>query len=175
MPASGRMEPRTIDYSDVSFDVLGDLLSFYARSMSIALNRDYDQAISQVELAHGTGKVSVLLMVHANPGIRPSVIAHFIQRDRSAMARLLEQMKGHGLIEHKIDAEERRAHELYLTPKGEKLVDQVRRIAREQSDRFFGVLDKGDQAQLLRILKRLYEHHVSPLPNRHGNPSEAAA
>jgi DNA-binding MarR family transcriptional regulator len=165
MAGHDRSEPRTIDYSSVSLDILHDLLSFHARSVGIALNRDYDQAIGKVALAHGTGKVSTLLMVHANPGIRPSVIAHFIGRDRSSMARLLEQMKRSGLIDQKVDAEERRAHELYLTPKGEKLVDEVRRIALEQSQRFFGVLDAADQAQLLRILMRLYEHHVSPLPH----------
>ena len=73
-------------------------------------------------MARGTGKVSVLLLTAANPGIRPSVIAHFIHKDRAAMARLIEQMKVNGLIEHKVDADERRAHELYLTPKGESLL-----------------------------------------------------
>lgn len=175
MAGSDRSEPRTINYSDVSLDILGDLLSFHARSVSIALNRDYDQAIGKVALAHGTGKVSTLLMVHANPGIRPSVIAHFIGRDRSSMARLLEQMKRNGLIDQKIDAEERRAHELYLTPKGEELVAEVRRIALDQSQRFFGVLDAADKAQLLRILMRLYEHHVSQLPNGSAAKAEIAA
>jgi DNA-binding MarR family transcriptional regulator len=172
---NGRSEPRTIDYSDVSFDILGDLLSYYARSMSIALNRDHDQAIAEVELAHGYGKVSVLLMTHANPGIRPSVIAHFAQKDRSAMAKLIEQMKRQGLVEHKVDADERRAHELYLTPKGEELVVQVRKIATEQSDRFFGVLDAADRHHLLRILKRLYEHHVSALPRAVAAEADRAA
>jgi DNA-binding MarR family transcriptional regulator len=157
--------PRTADFSAVSFDILGDLLSFYARSVSIVLNRDYDRAIGKVALAHGTGKVSVLLMVHANPGIRPSVIAHFIDKDRSAMARLIDQMKRNGLIEQKVDAQERRAHELYLTPKGEKLVDEVRRIAQDQSDRFFSVLEEPDRADLLRILMTLYQRHVTPLPD----------
>jgi DNA-binding MarR family transcriptional regulator len=144
---SGRAAPRTIDYSEVSFDVLGGLLSFYARSVSIALNRDYDQAIG-----------------HANPGIRPSVIAHFIQKDRSAMAKLIDQMKRQGLVEQKVDAEERRAHELYLTPRGEELVADVRKIAKEQSDRFFSVLDEQDRRDLLRILMTLYQRHVTPLP-----------
>lgn len=164
MMRNRRPQPRTIDYSEVSFDILGDLLSFHARSMGIALNRDYDQAIGKVALARGTGKVSVLLMVHANPGIRPSVIAHFIQKDRSAMAKLIEQMKRNGLLEQKVDALERRAHELYLTQKGEALVAKVRKIAQQQSDAFFSVLDEPDRAHLRRILIALYQRHVAPLP-----------
>src|SRR3954466_9972101 len=81
--APSRLEPRTIDYSDVSLDILGNLLSFHARTVGLALNRAYDQDIAEISLARGTGKVSVLLLTAANPGIRPSVIAHFIHKDRA--------------------------------------------------------------------------------------------
>lgn len=162
--APPRPEPRTIDYSDVSLDMLGTLLSFHARTVGLALNKSYDQEIGEVSLAKGTGKVSVLLLTAANPGIRPSVIAHFIHKDRAAMARLIEQMKDHGLIEHKVDAEERRAHELYLTPQGESLLEPVRKIALRHSARFFGALTADEQALLLRLLMKLYEAHVAPLP-----------
>ena len=162
--APPRLEPRTIDYSDVSLDILGSLLSFHARTVGLALNKSYDHEIADVSLARGTGKVSVLLLTAANRGIRPSVIAHFIHKDRGAMARLIEQMKSNGLIEHKIDADERRAHELYLTPKGESLLERVRAIALGQSARFFGVLSQGEQAELLRLLMKLYEAHVALLP-----------
>ena len=75
--------PKTVDYSDIDFDIFKDLLSFYYRSVSLALNRDYDSKIGKVSLARGTGTVSTLLLVGANPGIRPSVIAHFIWRKKS--------------------------------------------------------------------------------------------
>lgn len=163
--APPRPEPRTIDYSNVSLDILGTLLSFHARTVGLALNKSHDHEIAAVSLARGTGKVSVLLLTAANPGIRPSVIAHFIHKDRAAMARLIEQMKNNGLIEHKVDADERRAHELYITPKGEGLLGRVRAIALGHSARFFGVLDAGEQASLLRLLMKLYEAHVAPLPS----------
>jgi len=162
--APPRLEPRTIDYSDISLDVLGSLLSFHARTVGLALNKSYDHEIADVALARGTGKVSVLLLTAANPGIRPSVIAHFIHKDRAAMARLIEQMKVNGLIKHQIDADERRAHELYLTAKGERLLGRVRAIALGQSARFFGVLSESEQAELLRLMMKLYEAHVAPLP-----------
>jgi DNA-binding MarR family transcriptional regulator len=162
--APARLEPRTIDYSDVSLDILGTLLSFHARTVGLALNKSHDHEIAAVSLPKGTGKVSVLLLTAANPGIRPSVIAHFIHKDRAAMARVIEQMKSHGLIEHKVDAEERRAHELYITPKGASLLERVRAIALGQSARFFGVLSPTEQAELLRMLMKLYEAHVAALP-----------
>jgi DNA-binding MarR family transcriptional regulator len=160
----GQSAPKTVDYSSIKFDIFTDLLSFYYRSVSLALNRDYDPKIAKVSLARGTGKVSTLLLVGANPGIRPSVIAHFILKDRSAMARLLDQMKRNGLLVEKVSATERRAHELYLTPKGYALIDRVRAIALQQSGDFFSVLSAADRQHLLGILKKLYETHIADLP-----------
>jgi DNA-binding MarR family transcriptional regulator len=158
--------PKTVDYSNIKFDILKDLLSFYSRSVSLALNRDYDAKIGKISLARGTGKVSTLLLVGVNPGIRPSVIAHFILKDRSAMARLLDQLKRSGLLVEKVSAAERRAHELYLTPKGHALLDRVRSIAVKQSGDFFSVLSAAEQAQLLGLLKKLYQGHIADLPTR---------
>ena len=153
-------QPKTADVSAVKLDILENLLSYYMRVVSVVLNRDYDHVLSTVSLAHGTGKVSTLLMVAANPGIRPSVLAHYVLRDRSAMTRLLQQMKSAGLIIEQISDKERRARELYLTAKGKSLVGRVRSLASQQSDAFFGVLSSGEQKQLMELLKKLYSNHV---------------
>lgn len=153
-------QPKTADVSAVKLDILENLLSYYMRVVSVVLNRDYDHVLSGVSLAHGTGKVSTLLMVAANPGIRPSVLAHYVLRDRSAMTRLLQQMKTAGLIVEQISDKERRARELYLTAKGKSIVDKVRGLASQQSDAFFSVLSPADQKQLMGLLKKLYSSHV---------------
>lgn len=165
-PAQLRKEqqPKTADISGVSLDILENLLSFYMRCVGVSLNRDYDHVLSSVSLAHGTGKVTTLLMVASNPGIRPSVLAHYVLRDRSAMTRLLHQMKTAGLIVEQISSKERRARELYVTSKGKALVDRVRALATEQSDAFFSVLSPGERQQLMTLLKTLYEHHVAERP-----------
>jgi DNA-binding MarR family transcriptional regulator len=160
-PRPTRRQPRTSGHRTIDFDVLEDLLSFYMRGVSLELNRDFDHAIAQVALAKGTGKTSVLLFVAANPGIRPSVIAHYIFKDRSAMARLLDQMEGNGLIVEVASRRERRARELYLTEKGQRLVDRVREIAQRQSAEFFAPLSDREQAQLLQTLKKLYRHRLA--------------
>lgn len=164
-PAQVRKEqqPKTADLSDVKLDILERLLSFYMRSVSIALNRDFDHKLASVSMAHGTGKVSTLLMTASNPGIRPSVLAHFIQRDRSAMTRLLDQMKTAGIIVEKISDEERRARELYVTAKGKSLIDRVRELSAAQSDDFFSVLSSEERDQLMVLLKKLYYHHLTDL------------
>ncbi len=157
--------PKTIDYSNVDFGICGDLLSFYVQTVNILVSKDLHEQMEALAMIGGTGRMSTLLLVSANPGLRPSVLAHFILKDRSAMGKLLEQMERAGLLEQKVSSAERRARELYLTPKGRALAQQVREVARRQSDDFFSVLTDEEQDTLLRILRKVYESYVDTVPS----------
>jgi len=161
----GFRSPKTIDHSGIDFDIFGDLLSFFARTVVMALNQDLDARMDGLPVARGTGKISALLLVGANPGIRPSVVAHYILKDRAAMARLLAELQMAGLIEQRVSARERRARELYLTEAGQGLRSRVETIALSQDDAFFTALSAGEQRVLLGLLKKLYGAHVASLPD----------
>ena len=152
--------PRTADITEIDIDILGDLLSFYIRVINLVLGRDLDNQMQGTPVARGTGKISTLLLVAANPGIRPSVIAHFVMKDRSAMVRILSQLRRAGLLRQSVSATERRAHELYLTPKGQAIVAQVRDIATRQSEAFFAMLSGEERQTLHRLLEKVY-HSVT--------------
>ena len=49
-------------------------------------------------------------------------------------------------------------------PRAPSLLERVRAIALGHSARFFGVLAPTEQAELLRMLMKLYEAHVAALP-----------
>jgi DNA-binding MarR family transcriptional regulator len=156
--------PKTADYLNIDFDVFGDLLSFFVRSVNLIVSRDLDEKMEPLALAGGTGKISTILLTGANPGIRPSVLAHFIQKDRSAMGKLIERMERAGLLEQKISASERRARELYLTDKGRAMVPKVRAVIRRQDDDFFGMLTLEERKALLGLLRKIYSSHIDMVP-----------
>ena len=108
-PRRGLKPPKTIDYLNIDFDIFGDLLSFYVRTLNLLVSRNLDTRMEELGLAGGTGKIATLLLVGANPGIRPSVLAHIIRKDRSAMGKLLDAMGEAGLVEQRVSPEERRA------------------------------------------------------------------
>ena len=81
--------PKTIAYQHIDFDVLDSLVGFYVRTVNLLVSQDLDAHTESLSLAGGTGKISTILMVDSNPGLRPSVLAHFIRKDRSAMTKLL--------------------------------------------------------------------------------------
>lgn len=154
----GGQKPTAIEHVDL--DVLEDTLSFYIRSMNIAVSRDLDERLDGLDVARGTGKVSTLLLVDSHPGIRPSVIAQMIMKDRSAMGRLVDQMVEHKLLTRRTSPSERRAQELYVTPKGAALAGKVRKIVTKQSTDFFSFMPAEDQAHLMDILRRAYRQIV---------------
>ena len=157
--------PKTIAYQHLDFDIFGSLLSFYVRTVNTLVSQDLDAETAELGLSGGTGKISTLLLVGANPGIRPSVLAHFIRKDRSAMGKLLETMEQAGLIEQKISRFERRARELYLTDKGRALAQRTRTVVRRQDDEFFAALDAREREQLLGLLRKVYETFLDMVPH----------
>lgn len=156
--------PKTIDYQNIDFDIFGTLLSFYVRSVNLLVSQDLDRQTTELGLSGGTGKIATVLLVGANPGIRPSVLAHFIRKDRSAMGKLLDQMGRGGLIEQRVSRVERRARELYLTSKGYALVQRTREVVRRQDDDFFAVLGDGEREQLLGLLRKVYVSYLDMVP-----------
>jgi DNA-binding MarR family transcriptional regulator len=147
---------RPTSAAEVNLDVLEDTLSFYIRTVNLAVSRDLDERLDGLDVARGTGKITTLLLVDSHPGIRPSVIAQLILKDRSAMGRLVEQMMEHGLLTRQISAEDSRAQELYITPKGAELAKRIRVLVTKQSKDFFHFIPEDEQAALMDILRRAY-------------------
>jgi DNA-binding MarR family transcriptional regulator len=141
---------------DIDIDVLEDTLSFYIRSINLAVSRDLDEKLEGLDVARGTGKITTLFLVDGNPGIRPSTIAKLILKDRSATGRLIDQMEEHGLLFRETSADDSRAQELYITEKGHELAERVRGIVTRQSREFFSDMSDEEHKLVIDILRRTY-------------------
>lgn len=154
-PTSTAQTPTRVDHVDL--DVLENVLSFFIRAIDTSLSRDLDQRLANLEVAKGKGKITALLLIDSHPGIRPSVLADFAMRDRSAMGRILDTMEQQGLISRRNNVEDNRAQELYITGKGAALAVKVREIVVQQSEDFFDrIIPQEEQKVLIDILKRAY-------------------
>ncbi|GGE12841.1 MarR family transcriptional regulator [Aureimonas endophytica] len=139
---------------DVDLGVLDGTLSFFIRSINIAVTRDLDRRLDGLDVARGTGKITTLFLVERHPGIRPSVIADVILKDRSAMGRILDDMEGHGLL-YRETAEDARAQALFLTERGRALAAEVRGIVASSRD-FFAEIDDAEYEAAMAVLRRIY-------------------
>lgn len=138
------------------FDILEDLLSFYVRVVNHSVSRDLDRSLRGLQVARGTGKVSTLILVDANPGIRPSTIAQLTLKDRAAIARMVDGFIEAGLMIKQVCEAEQRAQALYLTDAGRAMAARVREIVTAQSDAFFHDISEDERRVLIGLLGRVY-------------------
>lgn len=151
--------------ADIGLDVLEDTLSYYIRSINIAISRDLDRSLDGLEVARGTGKITTLLLVDRHPGIRPSVIARMILRDRSAMVRLVDQMAESGLLTREAAPDDNRAQGLFITGRGRAVAERIRPLVVKQSRDFFPDITDEEHAMLIRVLGRTYRRIVGLEPD----------
>ncbi len=144
----------------ISLDVLDGALSYYIRTLNMAVSRDLDDRLAGLAVAKGTGKITTLLLVDRHPGIRSSVIAQLILRDRSSMVRLVDQMEDNGLLTRETDASDNRAQGLFITRKGRLLADKIRPIVVKQSRDYFSDLNDDEHRLVISLLGRTYRRIV---------------
>lgn len=137
-------------------EVLEHAFSYYIRCIDGVVSRDLDRRMAHLEVARGKGKITALLLVDGYPGIRPSVIAEVLMRDRPSTGRILDQLVAHGLIRRGRDAEDQRAQALSITPHGAEVAAEVRAIIRQQEAEFFDFIAPEDRDQFMAQLRRAY-------------------
>lgn len=137
-------------------EVLESAFSYYIRAIDAVVSRDLDRRMAHVEMARGKGKITALLLIDGYPGIRPSVIAEVLMRDRPATGRIIEQLVAHGLVERGQAEDDQRAQSLRATGKGRLAAAEVRRIIRRQEAEFFDFIAPEDRAHFMAILRRTY-------------------
>lgn len=139
--------------------VLTSLLSFQLRMLSHSINRAYSEAFADTDAATGTGKLTTLLLVSANPGISQSEAGRVQHKDRAAMVRIVDHLEQSGLLVREPDPAERRRHRLVLTRRGVAEVKRYIRIAKTYDETFFSVLNPAEQRSLVRIVRKLRRIH----------------
>ena len=88
-------------------------------------------------------------------GITQSVLGEVLGTARSGAMMLADWLEGRGLAERRHRPDDGRAWGLYLTAKGERLLETLRRRVRAQDQRFAARLTKTDQRKLLQFLEKL--------------------
>ena len=145
-----QVQPEHID-----LDVLDSALSFFIRALHVAVTRDWDARVADLAAIRGTGKVTALLLIHNHPGIRPSVIAQLVLKNRSEMGRILDGLEANGLITRRTSSTDSRAWALFLTDAGEQMVQAIRSRV-EESRSFFGDLTQEEYDAVIGPLRALY-------------------
>jgi DNA-binding MarR family transcriptional regulator len=97
---------------------------------------------------------AVLNFLRAREGAIQQEIGSAMGIDPSTMVSLIDQLEGAGLAQRRPRPTDRRAREIAITAKGNRMLESGRRIALEVEDEVLQGLSAGERAQLLALMRR---------------------
>lgn len=97
----------------------------------------------------------VLNVLERNPGITQQAIGEHAGVDPSTMVATLDSLEARGLAERRPHPGDRRKRSVQLTPEGERVLHEGRKVAAAVGKEVFGTLSGEERDQLNGILRKL--------------------
>lgn len=97
----------------------------------------------------------VMTMVHAQPGITQRQLHDETAIDPSSMVAALDELEKMGLAERRPHPEDRRAHTIFLTDRGQRALERAKARAGELHREFFRGLTAREISTLHALLRKL--------------------
>ena len=129
---------------------LPGLLGYRLRLAQQAVFRDFASSVGEVS----PGRVGILFLVEANPGVTQSRLARAVHLDRSTMVGVIDALEARVLIERR-RGEDRRTNGLWLTRGGRALVERLKRRIEAHERRIANRLTAAERGQLIGLLEKL--------------------
>jgi len=104
-----------------------------------------------------SGVLAYLSRAMGEPNIDQNGLAARMGIDRSNVSLLIDRLTVRGLVDRKVNPENRRAHLLTLTPAGEKMHARTRPRFNAGQQQILAVLRPAEREQLLELLVRVVE------------------
>jgi DNA-binding MarR family transcriptional regulator len=150
--ARRRGEPRA--RPTVNTDVLTGLLGFRMRLAMTELRRSYLKNVAEGQVRPGFA--SLLQLIAVNPNASQAELAEALHLDKATLVALIDRAESAGWLSRQRAQQDRRRHELVLTPRG---VEKVKKLARQTDqfdEKFRARFTAKELARLMEYLERIY-------------------
>ena len=134
--------------------ILANLVGYRLRRAQQAVFRDFAASVATGQRDISPGRVGLLFLVEANPGVTQSRLAQAVQIERSTMVGVLHALEARGLLERRRGLD-RRTNGLWLTRAGAELTLQLKRRITAHERRVAARLSAAERRQLLALLEKL--------------------
>ena len=123
-----------------------------------SLRRAFDRRVAPLGVTRAQWRV--LAWLGREPGLRQVELAEHIEVEPITLCRIVDRLEESGLVERRRDPDDRRAWRLYLTVKGEPLLDELRILAAAMAREAFA----GVPPQTIELLRQSLAQVRSNLP-----------
>ncbi len=135
-------------------------LGYLLQRLAFCLARQSDQVL-QEQLGIGFSQFKILMVLGWNPSVRQRSIADKLGQTEAGISRQIKLLKDRGLLETRINPENRREHITVLTPKGQRLTEKAMELISDYHQPMFEQLNDKQKERLVEGLNILY-HYACP-------------
>ncbi len=121
--------------------------------VSRLLRRSFDERARSIGVTRPQWQVLTLLKLHE--GINQGGLAELLEVEPITLGRMIDRLQEAQLVERRPDPADRRAWRLFLTGKGEGLLDDLRPAAHETIELALDGLGAEERDELMDILRRM--------------------
>ncbi|WP_120717551.1 MarR family winged helix-turn-helix transcriptional regulator [Tsuneonella amylolytica] len=133
-------------------DNIGSLLGDSSR----LLRREFDARVRDIGVTWPQWQVLTTLRRHE--GINQGGLAEQLDVEPITVCRMVDRLQDAALVERRADPADRRSWRLFLTPRAEALLDQLRPIAERLFEEALDGIAEADRAALQAMLERIRDN-----------------
>jgi DNA-binding MarR family transcriptional regulator len=146
-------------------------VGFTLSSLGYAVSRRFRETLAPLHLE--PREFALLRAVAAAEGQSQQALGERLLIPASRMVAFVDALQERGLLERRINPQDRRAHALHLTEAGRELLGRAVTAAIGLEREICAELDDGDRERLLDLMQRVGVRLGQP-PDAHGAPVHSA-
>jgi DNA-binding MarR family transcriptional regulator len=132
---------------------MDELLGYQLRLAYIAISRHFARAMAHLDLTQK--QTGVLWLIGGNGGVSQIMLAKELDMDRASMMAIIDKLEDRGLITRERSRHDARRQELFLTPKGRKVLTQSKASLAKHEHWMTSRFSDSEVAMLMDLLQRI--------------------
>jgi DNA-binding MarR family transcriptional regulator len=133
--------------------IMDDNLAAMLADTARLMRRAFDARARQIGVTRPQWRV--LSVLHRFEGINQGGLAEMLEVEPITVCRMVDRLQEADLVERRLDPEDRRSRLLFLTPKAEALLGQLRPLGEEMLEEALSGVDDKDRHILLTSLSQM--------------------
>lgn len=130
-------------------------VGYLIQHTAMSLHRQSDQML-QERLGIGFSQFKIMMVLQWNPAVRQRHTAENLGQTEASISRQIKLMHDEGLLQTRVNEQNRREHITTLTRKGERLADEANAVLNHYYAPVMAALSDKQQRYLMEILQVMH-------------------
>lgn len=133
-----------------------ETLGFVMQDVARLMRRNFNRRVQDLGLTQAQWQI--LVRIGHMEGARQSQIADILEMQPISVARMVDRMESAGWVERRPDPQDRRAVNLYLTPKAEPILEEMRARGSQTKALALAGISEQERDTMMTILQKMRDN-----------------